>query len=212
MSHSWTLPVLLTAAATWLHAPAAADDAERKTLTVSEDTYVMKQEPEIIFDGGLRSGRISPMTNYPDAITRIFLKFRLPKSIEGTQITSATLRGTLYGSALGGDQASNPTPHQLHLVATDSWSEYLMNWKNQPTDTQPIDASVMPPPSFSAATPSTWADVNFDITQVTAAEYLGDGVLSLMLEPIPAPDETNNLSFVNKEFGDRAFQLTLTIE
>lgn len=69
-----------------------------------------------------------------------YLRFAFPAAPAGQRLTKAVLRIQTNSS----DFAGSPQPHTVSL-ASNSWSEDLLNWNNQPGVTGPTVGSVQAP-------------------------------------------------------------------
>ena len=186
-----------------------ANSAQAVVLTVAEDASVVGQTSATLnqngntYRGGLFSG-VDGIIGQDDP-SRFYLKFHLPAYTAGTVISSATLTG-YYNDDFN---AADDRTHSFFLAANDAWTESGITWNNQPGTV----GSALAVFNAAAVTPGT--SLNWNITGAANGEYLGDGVLSILLR---ADDESLLASnanweyFASKEYNPAlAFQLSVTI-
>ena len=162
-----------------------AGEASAATIEVSasEDTIVTSSEPntQSFYLNGSLASRRSVVGGQVNHELWTFMKFELPEAVSGSQITSAVFRGIYTG-------VSNSLTHELSTVTSDAWQESTITWNNMPGIASPAVASFR-------ETNSTLVGQSFflDVTQVANVEYLGDGVLTLLMRPAPTNPVLNGI-------------------
>jgi hypothetical protein len=153
-----------------------------------EDTVVVSSEPnsQTFFLSGSLASRRRIVSGQVDHEIWSFLKFELPDAIPGSQIGSAYFRGTYTG-------VSNQLTHELSTVTSDAWQESTITWNNMPS----LALTRISP---FRETNSTLVGQSFelDVTQVANTEYLGDGILTLVMRPSdvnPLPNGIQQIAF-----------------
>jgi hypothetical protein len=155
-------------------------------------------------NGGLCTGFYLTAGGLMAAVSyeRFYLKFNLPSLSPNTYVSAATL----YGYYNYDPVATDDRTHSIYL-STDGWSETDITWKTQPG---PVGQAV---DQFNPASTAVGSWQNWDVTNVTNQEYLGDGVLSLVFIPdgTVAVEHYYQEYFAEREFNPNlAFRLEIT--
>jgi hypothetical protein len=149
---------------------------------------------------------------------RMYLKFALPAAVFGKIVTSATLHGYYYDDT----HNSRDKEHTLYLVSdkqldgTTNWTEENLTWNNQPVLLASTGAKWTPTGSLDTNANYGWQSWN--ITSVVNQEYLGDGIISILMKPTTEEQWTGE-QFYSKEYkdlpdiplGSRGFYLDITL-
>ena len=185
---------------------ALANCSSAATIVVSADNIVLRHFPTTNrgTDPLLGAGSGFIAEEGGDIDGRSYLKFALPSRSAGTVISSAVLSGYyLYG-----DDPRIDDMFSFYLAEFDTWTEAAQNWNNEPGTIGPALVS------FASAGLVSGTRYSWDVTSVVNSQYLGDGVLSLVLR---ADNESLAAGSSYKYFASREhssnqpFQLEYTI-
>jgi hypothetical protein len=130
------------------------------------DAYVASRSSDIAF-GATSELRIGNCTDPPNGAMRSWLRFDLRSLPAGAAITSAEL-------AIYFDRSWNTQPYELHRSADDGWAEATISWITQPAVDAAVAATI---PGFQTKGWQRW-----DVSALTAAEAVTDGLLSVMIK------------------------------
>ncbi|MEI7731508.1 MAG: DNRLRE domain-containing protein, partial [Verrucomicrobiota bacterium] len=188
-------PVTLTAAVT-VTAP-----ANTKTLTAVADTQVVRGNP-----GGNSGGNtgmyVQTANNDTYLDERGWTKFDL-SSLTNGNLVAARLR--LYCWKAPG--AGAPAPITVSPCTDNSWTEFGINWTNQPIfDQTPLDTVTIPNNGTSAY--YTW-----DVTPFIQSRYTNDKLASLVIKAdVEGSPVTTTYAFESREWQSAAWGPFLDVD
>lgn len=185
--------------------PAVAPGGASIVVPVSQDESVCSIAPEKNYAQNTNRGGLFVGSDGTGCVSRFYLQFQIPSSVEANDLVSASLWATYFDDL---DRSDNGVS-RIHFVAADDWSEDTITWDNQPGPTFGT-----PEASFDPSTAALGDVVEFDLSSIVRQElHAGDRVISLLFTASNESSDRSNRNweyFAEREFNpDKAFNLTL---